>query len=290
MTEKLIKIMFGTPKLPIIDFGLTEVLPKAEEVAGLLSISGVQPKLSLKLDKKKNELISVAQGGEYILKPQTATYPNIPENEQCCMDMAEAFKIEVPPHCLIPLKDDTLAYIVKRFDREEGEKFPQEHFAQILERKEKYDGTIEQIGKMIRKLSTAPGLDNQYLFVRVVFNFIIGNGDAHLKNYSLLTKDDSIRLSPAYDLVCSRMVIPKEKWESALGISPGKGKKNDLNRKDFDDLGEYLGVPKGLRYIDFENQFTKMKEIIEMSKLDQDKRVKFIAIIKHRLSRLEISE
>ena len=290
MTKDLIKTMFGTSKLPTIDFGLSEVVPKAEEVAGLLSISGVQPKLFVKLEKNKNELISVAKGSEYILKPQTNTYPNIPENEQCCMDMAELFKIEVPPHCLIPLKDNSLAYIVKRFDREDGKKFPQEHFSQILGGPDKYNGTVEQIGKMIRKLSSAPGLDNQYLFVRVVFNFIIGNGDAHLKNYSLLTKDDGVRLSPTYDLVCSRMVLQNEKWESALGISPGKGKKNGLNRKDFDDLGEYLGVPKGLRYIDFEHKFPKMKEIIDMSKLDQDKQIKFIAIIKDRLNRLEIPE
>ncbi len=281
--------MFGVSELPKIDFGLADVLHNAEEAAGQLSISGVQPKLSVKLDKKNNKLISAAKGGEYILKPQTASYPNIPENEQCCMDMAEAFNIEVPPHCLIPLQDGTLAYIVKRFDRQKGEKFAQEHFAQMLERPEKYDGTVEQIGKMLRKISTAPGLDNQLLFERVVFSFIIGNGDAHLKNYSVLTKGDEIRLSPAYDLICSRIVLTKEKWESALGIGRNKGKRNNLNRKDFDDLGGYLGVPEDVRYEKFEKQFERMKEIIGNSRLDQNKQAQFTAVIQERLSRLGLS-
>ena len=288
MKNELIKRMFGTRQWPKIDFDLTGVLHNAEETAGQLSISGVQPKLSVKLDKKKNELISVAKGGEYILKPQTVTYANIPENEQCCMDMAEAFNIEVPPHCLIPLKDNSLAYIVKRFDRDWEEKFHQEHFSQILERSDKYDGTIEQIGKKLKKISTAPGLDSQFLFERVVFSFIIGNGDAHLKNYSVLIKGENIRLSPAYDFVCSRIVIPKEKWESALGIGSNKGKKNDLSRKDFDGLAEYLGVPIKVRYEKFEKKFNTMKEIIKTSKINKEKQANFLSIIKERLHRLEL--
>ena len=290
MKNELIKRMFGTRQWPKIDFDLTGVLHNAEETAGQLSISGVQPKLSVKLDKKKNELISVAKGGEYILKPQTITYVNIPENEQCCMDMAEAFNIEVPAHCLIPLKDNSLAYIVKRFDREGVEKFHQEHFSQILERSDKYDGTVEQIGKKLKKISTAPGLDSQFLFERVVFSFIIGNGDAHLKNYSVLIKGENIRLSPAYDFVCSRIVIPKEKWESALGIGSNKGKKNDLSRKDFDGLAEYLGVPIKVRYEKFEKKFNTMKEIIKTSKINKEKQANFLSIIKERLHRLELAE
>ena len=124
----------------------------------------------------------------------------------------------------------------------------------------------------------------------MLFSFIIGNGDAHLKNYSVLIKAEEIRLSPAYDLVCSRVVMPKEKYESALGISSNKGKKNDLSRKDFDDLGEYLAVPKRVRYEKFEKEFNKMKAIIETSQLDPDKQAQFIAIIKDRLTRLELSE
>ena len=290
MNDDLIKKMFGINKLPKIEFDLPGVRENAEEVAGQLSISGVQPKLIIKLDREKNELISVPKGGEYILKPQTSTYANIPENEECCMNLAGVFNIEIPPHCLLPLKDNSLAYIVKRFDRENGEKIPSETFYQILESSDKYEGSVEQIGKRLRKISTAPGLDCQLLFERVIFSFIIGNGDAHLKNYAVLTKGEDVRLSPAYDLVCSRIVVTKEKWESALGIGSNKGKKNDLTRRDFDDLGEYLDVPLRVRYEKFETKFNSMKEIIESSQLGGNKQEKFIAIIKERLNRLEIPE
>ena len=118
MSKEFIKTMFNTSEIPLIDFTLQDVSQKAQQVTGKLSISGVQPKLSMKVDKKNNSLISVAEGGEYILKPQTAAFPNVPENEQCCMDIAAAFKIDVPPHCLLSLKGGSLAYIVKRFDRE----------------------------------------------------------------------------------------------------------------------------------------------------------------------------
>jgi len=100
MDNKLLKKMFNMPDWPKIDFNLSEVSLEAQELTGKLSISGVQPKLSMKVDRKKNMLVSVAKGGEYILKPQTLAYSNIPENEQCCMDLAEAFGISVPEHCI----------------------------------------------------------------------------------------------------------------------------------------------------------------------------------------------
>jgi len=129
MNENFFKEMFNSSRLPIINFNLTDIAQKAQKLTGKLSISGVQPKLSVKLDSQKNMLIPVAEGGEYILKPQTAAFPNIPENENCCMDIAEELGVSVPLHCLIPLKDKSLAYVVKRFDREKGEKIHQEDFA-----------------------------------------------------------------------------------------------------------------------------------------------------------------
>ena len=113
MNEKFFKEMFNSTKLPIIDFGLVDINLEAQKLAGKLSISGVQPKLSVKLDKKSNELIVIPEGGEYILKPQTSTFANIPENEQCCMDIASELDIEIPLHCLISLKDESLAYVIK---------------------------------------------------------------------------------------------------------------------------------------------------------------------------------
>jgi serine/threonine-protein kinase HipA len=287
MNEKFLKAMFNSSKWPIIDFNLEEVSQKAQKLTGRLSISGVQPKLSVRLDKKQNLLIPAAEGGEYILKPQTPTFPNIPENEQCCMDIAEQLKIDVPLHCLIPLKDASPAYVVKRFDRRKGEKIHQEDFTQVLQQTDKYKGSVEHIGRRLKEISSAPGYDSQLLFERVVFNFIIGNGDAHLKNYSIAySGKDNIRLTPAYDIVCSKLVIPHEE-DSAITIN---GKKNKLQREDFDTLAEYFRIPEKVRYEKFYKKFDVMRKIIETSKIVKKKQEEFLEIIKDRTGRLRLPE
>ena len=279
--------MFNSSKWPVIDFDLGDISLKAQELTGKLSISGVQPKLSVKLDKKQNLLIPVAEGGEYILKPQISTFPNIPENEQCCMDIAEQLAIDVPLHCLISLKDKSLAYVVKRFDREKGVKIHQEDFAQILEQTDKYKGSAEQICRRLKEISSAPGYDTQLLFERVVLNFILGNGDAHLKNYSISYRDkDNIRLTPAYDIVCSKLVLPDEE-DSAITIN---GKKNKLQREDFNELAEYLNIPIKVRYEKFEKKFDVIRKIIETSSIDKEKQRQFLEIIKERTGRLKLQE
>ena len=277
--------MFNSSKWPVIDFDLKNISQEAQKLSGKLSISGVQPKLSVKLDKKQNMLISVAEGGEYILKPQTPTFPNIPENEQCCMDIAEKLNIDVPLHCLIPLKDKSFAYVVKRFDREKGVKIHQEDFTQILEQANKYKGSVEQIGRRLKEISSAPGYDAQLLFERVVLSFILGNGDGHLKNYSISYRDkDNIRLAPAYDIVCSKLVILTEE-DSAITIN---GKKNKLQREDFDKVAEYLYIPMKVRYEKFKKKFNSMKKIIETSKIDKKKQQQFLEIIEERINRLKL--
>ena len=285
MSEQFLKKMFNSSKWPVIDFNLGDISQEAQKLSGKLSISGVQPKLSVKLDKKQNMLISVAEGGEYILKPQTPTFPNIPENEQCCMDIAEKLNIDVPLHCLIPLKDKSFAYVVKRFDREKGVKIHQEDFTQILEQANKYKGSVEQIGRRLKEISSAPGYDAQLLFERVVLSFILGNGDGHLKNYSISYRDkDNIRLAPAYDIVCSKLVILTEE-DSAITIN---GKKNKLQREDFDKVAEYLYIPMKVRYEKFKKKFNSMKKIIETSKIDKKKQQQFLEIIEERINRLKL--
>ena len=279
--------MFNSSKIPVIDFGLGDIFRKAQELSGKLSISGIQPKLFVKLNEKQNMLIPVAEGGEYILKPQTSTFPNIPENEQCCMDIAKELNIEVPLHCLIPLKDKSLAYVVKRFDREKSVKIHQEDFGQILEQTDKYKGSVEQIGRKLKEISSAPGYDVQLLFERVVLNFILGNGDAHLKNYSIAYRDkDNIRLTPAYDIVCSRLVIPQDE-DSAITIH---GKKNKLLREDFDQLGDDFSIPIKIRYEKFGNKFNVMRRIIETSSIAKEKQGQFLEIIKERTNRIGLLE
>lgn len=287
MDKKFIKKMFKSSKCPVIDFGLADISQEAQKLAKKLSISGVQPKLSVRLDKKLNMLIPAAEGGEYILKPQTSTFPNMPENEQCCMDIAGELNIDIPPHCLILLKDTSIAYLVKRFDREKGEKVHQEDFAQILEQSDKYKGSVEQIGRRLKEISSAPGYDAQLFFERVILNFILGNGDAHLKNYSISYRDkDNVRLSPAYDIVCSRLVIPEDE-DSAITIN---GKKNRLQREDFDKLAEYLNIPLKVRYEKFENNSDCIRKIIDASSIKKEKQRQFFTIVKERMSRLELSD
>ena len=285
MNEKFLKEMFNSSKWPVIDFNLDDMSQKAQKLSGKFSISGVQPKLSVKLDKKQNILIPVAEEGEYILKTQTFTFPNIPENEQCCMDIAENLNIDIPLHCLIPLKDNSLAYVIKRFDRKKSIKIHQEDFAQILEQTDKYKGSVEQIGRKLKEISSAPGYDAQLFFERVILNFILGNGDAHLKNYSISYRDkDNIRLAPAYDIVCSKLVLPDEE-DSAITIN---GKKNRLKIEDFNTLAEYLNIPLKVRYEKFYNKFDAMRKIIDRSSISKEKQQRFLEIIEERLARLRL--
>ena len=167
----------------------------------------------------------------------------------------------------------------------EQEKIHQEDFSQILQQ-DKYKGSVEQIGRRLGEISTAPGYDQQLFFERVLLNFILGNGDAHLKNYSISYKADTIRLSPAYDIVCSKLVIPDEE-ESALNIN---GKKDRLSKADFDKLAEYLNVPIKVRYEKFEKKFSAMKDIIKNSKIDKNNQAIFLSIINGRLLRLQLAE
>lgn len=287
MNSKGLKAMFNTAQRPKIDFGLTDISQEAQKMTGKLSIPGVQPKLSVALHRKKNTLVPVSEGGAYILKPQTPAFPHIPENEQCCMDIAQILGVDVPPHCLIPLKDNSWAYVIKRFDRKGGEKIHQEDFAQILEKQDKYNGSVEQIGRRLKEVSFVPGLDVQLFFERVVLNFLIGNGDAHLKNYSVsYGSEGQVRLTPAYDLVCSKLVILDEE-DSALAIN---GKRNKLSREDFDQLAEYLKIPPKVRYEKFNQKLNIVTEIIQNSKIDQERQKRFTGIVKERYRRINFQE
>ena len=277
--------MFGTAVWPVIDFGLSGIPMQAQKMAGKLSISGVQPKLILQLNTEKNQLETMP-GGDYILKPQTDRFLNIPENEQCCMDIADVLGIDTPVHCLLPLQDKSLAYVIKRFDRLNGEKIHQEDFSQLLGEDDKYKGSVERISRKIKEISTAPGYDLQLLFERVALNFIVANADAHLKNYTMRYLGDERRLSPVYDVVCSRLAIPEEKEESAITIN---GKRNNLTRADFDALAVYLQTPLTVGYRIFENKFGTIKGIIEKSKLPQEDKTTFMKIVEERLNRLTIA-
>ncbi len=285
MHKSCIKRLFGVSYIPGIDLALSEITTKAQEMAGKLSISGVQPKLSMKLDKRSKKLISVTEGGEYILKPQSRVYDQIPENENLCMTIADLLGIEIPSHALMKLKDDSYAYIVKRFDRENGRKINQEDFCQILgkSKKDKYTVSVEQIANKLNEISEIPALDIQYLFERVLFSFIIGNGDAHLKNYSVIYTDmNNIRLSPAYDIVSSKLVIPREE-DLALALN---GKKNNIQLADFAAFSNKFGIPEKVM-----NNMTAKKQLIidqiDDSRLNPEYKEKLTQIVTERFRRLK---
>lgn len=282
--ESCLKKLFGVNYLPKIDLALNEVSIKAQKMAGKLSISGVQAKLSMRLNRADKELEVVAEGGQYILKPQIETFPSIPQNENLCMNIALNLGISVPPHSLIRLKDNTMAYIVKRFDRIKGRKLHQEDFLQILNKEDKYGGSLEQIGNKLQKISEVPGLDVQLFFERVLFFFIIGNGDAHLKNFSIIYDEEAhIRLSPAYDIVSSKLVIPDEE-DIAL---PMNGKKNKITSKDFEQFARTLKIHSAVSYKKILGKIDLINSLIkEASYLSWDEKKGFLEIVKERNSRL----
>jgi len=277
--------LFGTPALPAIELTHGDVLMKAQEMAGRMSISGVQPKLSM--SRQGSRLVPVTTGGQFILKPQTERFPLLPQNENLCMNIAGLLEIDTPPHGLLDLHDGSPAYLVRRFDRTpDGKKLRCEDFAQILGEDDKYTGSVERIGKKIRELSWVPGLDVQLFFERVLLNFLLGNGDAHLKNFSMLeSADGGLRLSPAYDIVCSKVVIPRES-DCALTLN---GKQNKIDRGDFEQFAGTIKIsPKvvGGIFDRFSQGYSLMVGELPQSRLSADMQDKVRRIMEERHQRV----
>ena len=286
--KKCAKELFGANQPPTVPFKSTEIASEAQKMVGRMSISGVQPKLSVIHDHKRYELIVVETGGLFILKPPTERFESLPENENLCMNIASAYEIEVPRHGLILLEDNKLAYVVKRFDRlDNGSKLQQEDFQQLLETEDKYSGTYERIANFIKKHSDVPGLDLVGLFERALLFFVLGNGDAHLKNFSLLRKEEiGYQLSPAYDIVSSRLVLPEEQEEMCLSL---QGKRNNIRKEDFQRLGGNFG----LQSKQINNALERLKsiqpmigEMIENSFLNERLRTRFLDIFRERMTRI----
>lgn len=225
------KLAPGLVHLKQFDYSAAEQREKAAELADKLSIEGVQPKLSARLSITEQEFKIVDHNGHYILKPQHHTFAHLPENEDVSMRLAATAGIETPLHGLLYCKDDSLTYFIKRFDRiKHKDKLAVEDFAQLMmkSRDVKYQSSMEHIIPVIDKYCSFPVIEKTKLFTRVIVNFLIGNEDMHLKNYSLITRKQKIELAPAYDFVNSTIVIKGSKEEIALPI---KGKKRNLNRK-----------------------------------------------------------
>jgi serine/threonine-protein kinase HipA len=282
------KKLFGTAQPPKVYFKSTDIVTEAQKMVGRMSISGVQPKLSTIVDRKHNEMTVVDRGGLYILKPPTDRFESLPENENLCMNIASAFGIEIPSHGLLPLTDDKLSYVVRRFDRsEDGLKLQQEDFQQLLQTNDKYTGSYERIANFIKTNSNAPGLDLVNLFERALLFFVLGNGDAHLKNFSLLKREEvGYSLSPAYDIVNSRLVLPGEKEEMCLSL---QGKKNNISKNDFYGLAEHLNLNKKQVNNALERLnglISSIETKIEESFLEKQLKNRFLDIFNERMERI----
>lgn len=291
---------YGTSVPPSLEYGLDEM----ERLAGKVirthaAIPGVQAKISLDLEKlpgsgKAGRLTLVGLWGRYILKPPSQQYPSMPEVEAVTMHLAEAVGIRTVPHAMIRLKTGELAYITSRIDREDGSKAVRskkamEDMCQLTGRmtEDKYKGSLEQIGRTILQYSTQPGLDAVNFFETALFCFLSGNADMHLKNFSLWRPSPGeIQLSPAYDLVATKLLLAKDPEEFALALN---GKKKNLRRKDFDALAGSLELGDRSR----ENAYAKVAEIkrlcpeiLSKSFLSANMKKEYRVLVKARCDRL----
>jgi len=225
-------------ELKELPFSVRELRYEAAARSDKMSIQGVQPKLSARLNIKNHQFELVDREGHYILKPQIAEYTEIPENEDLTMRLASLAGIEVPLHGLLYGRDQELTYFIRRFDRTgQRSKVHVEDFAQLagLSRDTKYRSSMEKVAGLIDKYCTFPTVEKLKLFRLVLFCFLVGNEDMHLKNFSVIYTGDVIALSPAYDLLNTSIVLPGVLEELAL---PLNGKKNSLRPQD---LIDYFG-------------------------------------------------
>ena len=289
------KKFFGVPTAPELPYSLDELDTLAAQVIkSQTTLTGVQAKLSLHLDRHEGSkrLTIVGLWGDFIFKPQTQSYKTLPENEDLTMHLAEIAKIKVVPHTLIRLQDGTLGYLTKRIDRtSEGGKIPMEDMCQLTERQTeyKYKSSYEQIAKVIAKHSYVPLLDLTDFYEQVFFNWLVGNNDMHLKNYSLYAPKGKWVLTPAYDLLNVSMVNPKDTEELALTLN---AKKKRIKKSDFVRAMETSGIsPKVFDNIlaKYRKLLPKFNEIIDLSFLGEEDKDLYKQSIASRLARIEES-
>ena len=289
---KCARKFFGTREVPVLEYRHEDLDRLAEQVIrAQTSLTGVQPKLSLNLSKHEgcSRLTIVGLWGEYIFKPQTEDYPLLPENEDLTMHLAEAAKISVVPHCLIRLADGRLGYITKRIDRTKtGEKIDMEDMCQLTlhPTEYKYKGSYEQIAKTIVQYSSIPKLDLTNYMQLLLFCFVTGNNDMHLKNFSLYRPSKDYQLTPAYDLLNVGIANPEDKEELALSLC---GRKTKLHLEDFLNAAKTMGLEESivLRLIaGFHKALPRWRTLIRQSFLNEEMKNRYEELITSRLSRL----
>lgn len=241
------KKFFGSTAVPALNYTTEQLDELATQIIEeRTSLTGVQPKLSLHLQEHEGtkRLTIVGLWGGFICKPQTSQYALLPEIEDLTMHLAELARLKVVPHTLMRMADGTLCYLTRRIDRtvSEGKKIAMEDMCQLTERptEYKYSSSYERIGKALLQYSSVPKLDLTDFFELVLFSWLTGNNDMHLKNFSIYEPEEGVyRLSPAYDLLNAAIVNPKDTEELALTLN---GKKRNIKKSDFKQFAKALGI------------------------------------------------
>ena len=291
-----IKRFFKTQKISEIKFGEESINKFIDrQVNKGNTIQGVQKKFTFSLSKKHNEFTLIDFPLEYILKPQVKSYSQLPEAEFLTMQMAKVAKINTVSNGLIKVNNE-YAYITKRVDRiikkEKSISLAMEDFCQLQNRltEDKYKGSYENCAKTIQKYSSRPTIDLIEFFLRIVFSFIVGNSDMHLKNFSLLEINGSVNeyaLAPAYDLLPVNIILKEDEEEFALTLN---GKKKNITYNDFLKFSNHIGINEAVaikiikRTINLEEEFKKM--IID-SLLSEEMKCDYISLIHLRCEKLK---
>ena len=290
---KCARKFFGTEKVPVLDYTCEDLEKLAIQVIkDQTSLTGVQPKVSLQLGghEVSQRLTIVGLWGGCICKPQTIQFAQMPEAEDLTMHLAELAKIDAVPHTLMRMADNSLCYLTKRIDRSStGEKVAMEDMCQLTERQteHKYRSSYERIAKAIVQYSSMPKMDVTNFFEVVLFSWITGNNDMHLKNFSLFEPHDgNIRLTPAYDMLNAVILNPRDDEELALTLN---GKKKKLKRSDFITSGLTMGVEQKTierligKYVKL---LPDMKKLIGNSFLNDELKDKYTELITERIDRI----
>lgn len=287
---------FGVKVPPKIEYCLDQMDELAKHVVERnIAVPGIQPKLSLSLIKKTKKdpetrlTVIGALGGQYIFKPPSEKFPEMPANEHVTMRIAESFGIRTVPSSLIRLASGELSYITKRVDRTKtGEKIHMIDMFQITEAYDKYKSSMEKIGKALHDYSGNTQLDKIFFFDLVLFSFLTGNNDMHLKNFSMIEGPSGWVLSPAYDLLNVSIELPEDTEELALTLD---GKKKKLKREHFEKFGEGLGLTR-VQIIRAFNRMVSNKPKatiwIDNSFLSNTTKAAYHKVIKQRYTQLEL--
>lgn len=286
------KKFFGEKDIPTLEYtreNLDELAKKV--IQSQTSLTGVQPKLSLNLDRHEgsSRLTIVGLWGDYIFKPQTDDYQQLPEVEDLTMHLAEVVRISTVPHSLIRLGDGSIGYITRRIDRTpNGEKIDMEDMCQLTlhPTEYKYRSSYEQIAKVIAAHSSTPKLCLVNFMQLILFCYLTGNNDMHLKNFSLYAPQSNYMLTPAYDLLNVAIVNPKDKEELALTLN---GKKSRLQKRDFVAAAQKMGIDEKAidkMIISFNRIMPKWTSWINSSFLSDELKQKYMDLITQRMKHL----